>query len=251
MTPATQDCGPLPSMADVSSDTVTQTTHEATTTAAAIAVGTALTPATRLLGECNINRRFCPFQWTSRVTTLLGSIMYILAIPLYLCTFLCGDYRDTQSDKNGPIESKEIEWKDRRPTVVKYIPSALAIAAAIVSFVWFGFQDRLKDFTYNSEQVTRKLREGIPLIFEEILSQLVKSTRSSPLNVFICGLIIAGPMLVAKDTLEDLADERGCTGKSSRALKDLEKGRGIIERQLAGATTSATNTRNNLPYQAF
>jgi len=103
----------------------------------------------------------------------------------------------------------------------------------------------LKDFTYDNEQVARKLREGTPLTFEEILSQLVKSTRSGPLNVFICGLIIAGPMMVAKDTLEDLGDGKGCTGKSSRALKDLEEGRGIAGGQLTGATTSATNARNN------
>ncbi|KAF8422007.1 hypothetical protein EV426DRAFT_575393 [Tirmania nivea] len=173
--------------------------------------------------------------------------MYGLVIPLYLCTFFCGDYRDTQSDKNGPIETEKIEWKDRRPMAVKSIPFALAIAAVVVSFVWFGFQDRLKDFTYDSEKVKGKLREGTALNLEEILSQLVKSTRSGPLNVFICGLIIAGPMLVAKDTLEDLGDGRGCTGKSSRALKDIEEGRGIAGRQFVEATTSATNTRNNQP----
>ncbi|KAF8459048.1 hypothetical protein BGX38DRAFT_314851 [Terfezia claveryi] len=69
MTPATQEWGAAPSMTDVSSDTVTQTTHEANTTTAAttcMAVGAALTPATRPLRGCNINRRFCPFQWTSR-----------------------------------------------------------------------------------------------------------------------------------------------------------------------------------------
>ena len=174
--------------------------------------------------------------------------MYGLAVPLYLCTFFCGDYRDTQPDKSGPIESKKIEWKDRRPTVVNFIPFALTIAAVTMSLVWFGFQDGLKDFTYDNEQVARKLREGTALSFEEILSQLVKSTRSGPLNVFICGFIIAGPMLVVKDTLEDLGDGRGCTGESSRALKNLEEGRRVTGRQLAGATTSATNTRNNQPF---
>jgi len=138
MTAATPECGPPSSMTDVSSSTVTQTTHEAATVTRTEA-DVSLALDTKSLEECNVNRRFCPFQWASKVSPKRALLQPLSA---------------------GLLTHQAVFFQKKSPTCARYSRYTLSILLKCVVAFFSAFYF----FSLSADQESHPYRPAIYLL---------------------------------------------------------------------------------------
>ena len=134
--------------------------------------------------------------------------MFFLTVLLNLCILQCGDYIDTPLDYNAPvcIRSRRVKPSLRRPLCTKVTPVGLLAAGTLILGLVFGLTE-LKGL-------------GPP--------ELAHASKTGPFSVMLCAIGMAGPIMVVKETLEDLARGKGCGGRIQRVrleAEEIEEGR--------------------------